>query len=63
MKTTKMIYTDPIKEKLPEGEAFLLFNLNETPVGFDSSGYPVEMWMVKMIKTGKVTERLILMRS
>ncbi len=57
----KMIFTDPMNERLPEGEAFLLCNTLERPIGFHN-GYAVELWSVKMIDTGKVGERLILIK-
>lgn len=59
METTKMIYTDPVNERLPEGLAFLLFNMNELPAG-SVDGKRVEFWKVRFIETGRVTERLIL---
>ena len=56
-----MIYTDPVNEKMPEGEAMLLFNIYEKPLG-EVRGGSAEMWKVKFLETGIIANRIILIK-
>ena len=50
--TTRMIYSDPLTEKRPEGEATLMVKL-------DFIDLRLELWRVKFIKGGVIATRSI----